>query len=299
MFSFFYYYYLKLICTVIRRGALASGALITQADEKILIPSRDANRTIAANLYKSKGNNAKPTSLLINLHGSGFVLPFHGSDDEFARQVVAESDYAVLDVSYRLAPEYPHPAGLHDVEDAIKWAIQQREQFISSEISISGFSAGGNFALVASSAIFPKDTFQNVLAFYPVVDLVTDPHQKVAPDTSKPPLGASISNIFNNSYLPAPANRGGPTASPLFTAADQFQGNILIVTCACDNLCNEGEELAAKIKKASSKRVVQRRFDHVAHAFDKQYKPDSEEERAKEECYKLAIEFLRSSSVEV
>jgi hypothetical protein len=43
-----------------------------------------------------------PSPVLVNFHGSGFIVPLHGSDDEFARLVVQYTDNAVLDVVYRL-----------------------------------------------------------------------------------------------------------------------------------------------------------------------------------------------------
>ncbi|KAK1141012.1 hypothetical protein N8T08_009669 [Aspergillus melleus] len=84
-----------------------------------------------------------PHPVLINLHGSGFVIPAHGSDDAFCRQVSQRTGYLVLDIKYRLSPEHPFPAPVDDVEDVVNWVKSQPNKFDLSRMAISGFSAGG------------------------------------------------------------------------------------------------------------------------------------------------------------
>src|SRR5689334_10864100 len=102
---------------------LMSSSLTVHPDEVIQIPSRDAPRTITAHLYKPKTPPVGAGAVLLNFHGSGFVLPMHGSDGAFCRYVSEKTSYTVIDVSYRMAPENPFPAALNDVEDSIKWVL--------------------------------------------------------------------------------------------------------------------------------------------------------------------------------
>jgi acetyl esterase/lipase len=129
--------------------------------EFLQLPSRDPGRTIKANFYQSESK--KPSPVLINFHGSGFIVPWHGGD-EFARRVVQTTDYAVLDVAYRLGPENPFPAAIHDVEDVDKWVIANAQDFDTTRVSISGFSAGANLALVVSTQLFPSEPFSTLFA---------------------------------------------------------------------------------------------------------------------------------------
>lgn len=92
----------------------------------------------------------------------------------FCARVARETGHRVLDVQYRLAPEYPFPAALEDVEDAVNWVIKKAQDFDLSRFAISGFSAGGNLALATASGMFKKDTFNSVLTFYPSTNKFLD-----------------------------------------------------------------------------------------------------------------------------
>lgn len=179
--SLLIYIYRKVLAVLIRAVVTRGKRISANPDDVLQITSRDAGRHLRAHLYRP-ATSLSPSPVLINFHGSGFLLPLHGSDDEFCRRVSRETEYTVLDVQYRLAPEYPFPAALNDVEDAVKWVLQQPDKFDLTRVAISGFSAGGNLAIVAASVLYPRETFRSVLAFYPPLDLYTDPGAKRPPD---------------------------------------------------------------------------------------------------------------------
>ena len=64
----------------------------------------------------------------------------------------------VVDVDYRLAPEYPYPAGMEDCYDGLKWISDHVKDLNidSSRIGLMGESAGGGLA--ASIAIKSRDS---------------------------------------------------------------------------------------------------------------------------------------------
>lgn len=269
------------------------GTIKTHHDEVVQIPSRDPGRTIKAHLYHSR-TTSKPTPVLLNWHGSGFVIPLHGSDDEFCRRIAKDTDYAVLDCSYRLAPEYPHPAAPNDVEDAIKWVLSQPAEFDLSHIAISGFSAGANMALIAGSHLFPKGTFSQVIAVYPPTDVLIEPKNRKAPDQGGKPLPDWMVNGFNECYLPPPIDRAGPTVSPTYTDPERFPDRLVVITCAWDNLCVEAEELVEKLKTVPGNHVIHRRMDECDHGWNLSYKPGTVQEKAKDEAYDLIVDALVS-----
>jgi acetyl esterase/lipase len=222
--------------------------LETHEDEVLHIPSRDADRKIKVHVYRAK-NAAKPVPVLLNFHGSGFVVPLHGEDDPFCLQMRDQAGVTVLDVSYRLAPENPYPAAPDDVEDAANWVLDHPEEFDSSRISLSGFSAGGNLALGLSGCSLPGK-FRHVIAFYPPTDISRSRHglNAAPPDDSGQLVPAWVSAGYNDCYAPPPIDRKHPRVSPLFAEPEQFPDSVIVVTCARDGLCNEAEELVRKIQ---------------------------------------------------
>ena len=122
------YIYLKIAVVFVRLLARMAGNITSNHDMISTIPSRAPKRVIRIHIYKptQPTSEDQPTPVLINFHGSGFMIAAHGSDDAFCRQVSSQSDYTVVDVSYRLAPENPFPAALEDAEDAINWVLNQR-----------------------------------------------------------------------------------------------------------------------------------------------------------------------------
>src|SRR5262245_27574057 len=65
---------------------------------------------------------AADLSLLVFIHGGGWMLGDLDSHDAMHRHLAALAGCAVLGVGYRLAPEDPFPAGLDDVTTALAWA---------------------------------------------------------------------------------------------------------------------------------------------------------------------------------
>ncbi|KAH9214780.1 Alpha/Beta hydrolase protein [Leptodontidium sp. 2 PMI_412] len=291
-----HYLRLKLLATLIRLPLALKSLTSTSGpkpDETIQIPSRDSGRGIKAHVYKA-ALDKYPKPVLINFHGSGFVFPLHGDDDEFCRYISENTSYTVVDVAYRLAPEHPFPCALEDVEDAIKWVISQPAHYDLSHISISGFSAGANLALVASASSFPRGTVKSVIAYYPPVDIAQDPYLKVAPDPTGNPIPASIAHIFNECYIPRGVDPRDPRISPAFLPPDQFPASMFIITCGRDSLAPEAEELAERLAKVPGIEVVQKRMESCDHAWNLNTKEGTPQDDAKKEAYAMTVEFLRN-----
>jgi acetyl esterase/lipase len=278
----------KVLATGVRY--MTSRAIETHQDEVLQVPSRDEGRTIKVHVYKSKNpSQPSPVPVLINFHGSGFVIPMHGSDDEFAMRIAKDTNYTVLDVQYRLAPECPFPSGAHDAEDVVRYVLSKPQEYDLDRVAVSGFSAGGNFALGLSGHVFPTGTFRHVLAYYPPTDLSKDPRTKVAPDTSGEPIPPWVSDVFNSCYLPDGVDRAQPLVSPYYIEGQKFPDSMLVITCAQDNLALETEELVKKIQAAPGKHVEHKRVELCGHAWDKSYKPGTPQEKNKDGAYDIRL----------
>ncbi|CAG8352371.1 unnamed protein product [Penicillium salamii] len=264
-------------------------------DEVLQIPSREPGRPIRIHAYNTLNRGDQPTPVLINFHGSGFVIPLHGTDDEYAQAIVDKTDYVVLDCSYRLAPENPWPAAVHDAEDVVKWVLSQPSKFSPSQISISGFSAGGSLALIMSGVVFPSKTFRNVASIYPATDLAQSSAAKIDPkaDPSLNDLPTELIDVFLSCYVPDTKERKNPLVSASFIPVENFSGRFLLVTGAGDALCLEAEALGRKIKEQTDAHVEVIRYDGCEHAFDKLYKEESVQEAAKDDLNAKVAEFIR------
>lgn len=82
---------------------------------------------------------------LIYLHGGGFVLGDLDVAHAQAALIAAEAGIVVISVDYRLAPEYPFPAGLEDCYTVLAWAARHAADLDvdAGRIGVGGESAGG------------------------------------------------------------------------------------------------------------------------------------------------------------
>ncbi|KAL2867028.1 putative esterase/lipase [Aspergillus lucknowensis] len=287
---FLTYLYCKVLALAIRIIARSRARINAKPDGIYQIESRHPQRKIKAHVYRPRGAS-RPAPVLINFHGSGFILPAHGSDDEFCRQMSQQTKYTVLDVQYRLAPEHPFPAALNDVEDVVNWALKQPEEFDRSRIALSGFSAGGNLALAASSNLFPPETFYAVITFYPPVDLHTRPESKSPPDSTGNPLPVPLARFFDKCYIPSSHNKKDPRISPYYAQPDSFPSRVLIITAAGDSLAPEAERLAVKIGQAAGREVVSRRMESCDHGWNISPKTAAQRD-ARDEAYDMVVAML-------
>ncbi|KAI4738951.1 putative esterase/lipase [Aureobasidium sp. EXF-12298] len=293
--NLFRYLRLKALVSFARLHVWWSGMIPKASPDSILqIPSR-SGRNIKAHVYKSTSYTpGVPNPLLINFHGSGFVFPLHGSDDFFCHQVCSSTPYSVLDIQYSLAPEYPWPACHNDAEDVANWVLGQPDTYSTSQIAISGFSAGANMACVAAASTFPKDTFNALLAFYPPTDLSMTPESKSPPedDGRDNDMTAKMARLFDASYLRLDPDKADPRVSPALGPVENYPQNSLFITCGRDSLCLETERLARRVEGEHGESVVLRRMDNCGHAWDKRVKPGSHQEKKRDEAYSLAIDML-------
>jgi acetyl esterase/lipase len=86
----------------------------------------------------------------VDYHGGGWVIGSLASDEPWCRQACQKVGCIILNVEYRMAPDFPHPVPLTDSWAALKWAFENAEELgIDKErVSIGGISAGGQISAV-------------------------------------------------------------------------------------------------------------------------------------------------------
>lgn len=108
------------------------------------------------------------------IHGGGMVLMSVDDTDFHCRQLVAEVGCLVTSVEYRLAPEAPYPAAVHDAYAALRWLHEHADELgvDRGRIAVGGSSAGGGLA--AGVALLARDRGEVPLCFqwlvYPMLD---------------------------------------------------------------------------------------------------------------------------------
>jgi epsilon-lactone hydrolase len=83
--------------------------------------------------------------VVIYLHGGGYVACSARSHSKLAGHLANAVGCRVLNVDYRIAPEFPHPAALTDTVGACGWLVEQGID--PRKTAISGDSAGAGLAL--------------------------------------------------------------------------------------------------------------------------------------------------------
>jgi acetyl esterase/lipase len=115
-----------------------------------------------------------PLPVIVHIHGGGFVMGAPEMKDAENRIFASQLRCAIYSVSYRLAPEAPHPAPLEDIYSVLAWLHANATQLglDPARIGIKGESGGGGLAaaaaLYARDRTGPKFAFQHLI--YPMID---------------------------------------------------------------------------------------------------------------------------------
>jgi acetyl esterase/lipase len=258
----------------------------------ITVPSRDKGRHIKVHMYQPfKYDSTKPAPVLINFHGSGFILPGLGTDREFCSLVSARTNALVFDADYRKAPEHPFPAAVQDAEDVAHYILANPDQYDPSNIFTCGFSAGGNLALVTASSLGPE-RLKGVICLYPSLDK-TKPH--TAPEKhmrSGVTVSPFMSNLFHESYILPEQSRSDPRISPIFAPTESFP-EFIFVACGNADICYDPcVRFVERLKEAGHKNIVFLTAEYEGHAFDKRTKEGTESEEMKDRMYASAVEMI-------
>jgi len=129
----------------------------TPTKDGILYGTAD-NQPLTMDYYAPKGNGPHPIAIVI--HGGGY----HGGDSKagseaYVADFLAPAGYAVFSINYRLAPKYPYPYMVLDVQRAIRYIRANASQWNAdpNKIALVGGSAGGFLSNMAGLLNAPGD----------------------------------------------------------------------------------------------------------------------------------------------
>jgi acetyl esterase len=209
------------------------------------------------------------TGLMVYYHGGGWVTGCIDDRDTLARKLAVEAGCAVVLPAYRLAPEYRFPTAVDDSHAVARWAARQVTEITGGDLPlvVAGDSAGGNLAAVVALRARQQGgpaIAAQILA-YPVLDCDFDTLSYS--DSANDLLLTRDAMIwFWDQYLPVPAARTHPDASPLRSPDVYGLPPAIILTPEYDVLRDEGELYATRLVKAGVP-VRHQRFAGQMHGF--------------------------------
>lgn len=99
--------------------------------------------------YSSKPNVTQET-LLIHIHGGGFIGTSTLTHENYLRNWVNHLGIPIIGIDYSLSPQHRYPKAIDDIWQAYNWIIKHAEREFNIKlrrIILSGDSAGGTLAL--------------------------------------------------------------------------------------------------------------------------------------------------------
>ena len=227
----------------------------------VLVPSIEG--PISARLYLP--SDAAELAVHVHLHGGGWWMCSVETTDPMAREIALRSGAAVISVDYRLAPEHPFPAALHDVLAVVRWLESEPSElgFRVRALTLGGESAGANLA--AAAALMLRDAGDSPLdglwLDVPAVDLTLPASKSMEAYFSGYGLEGALLPIIVHWYA-AGEDLTNPYLSPAHADLSGLPSTI-VTTAEFDPLRDQGEDLAHAMTKAGVRVHHMRALGHV------------------------------------
>lgn len=190
---------------------------------------------------------ANPSKVIFYVHGGGYVSGSCNDHRAIVSKFAKNTGITNLVYEYRLAPEYPFPAGLDDSVTVYQWLLSSG--FLPQNIMIAGESAGGGLCLAILLALKQRNIalLAAAVSISPWTDLTCSSdsyHTK-----NKMSLAPLNSWTVFSKYYTGENEATNPLISPLFGDLEGLPP-ILINSGTDDELFEDGEKFYLKAKKA-------------------------------------------------
>lgn len=207
-------------------------------------------------LYMPADRGTPPHPAIVFVHGGGWRT---GVRANFAPMAIrmAERGYVAATIDYRLSPEAPYPAAIHDAKAAVRWVRAHAADYgiDPDRIAIAGGSAGGQIAALTGvtndEARFDPDgapgavpsKVQAIVNIDGLSDFTSEEARKYEDGPAKQPSAAGA--WFGGRYAQQPAL--WRDASPLFHVGPGTPPTLFIVS-AQRRFSLGREEMVAKMR---------------------------------------------------
>ena len=241
--------------------------------------------------------NKAVTPLLVNIHGSGFVMGSAAMDDPFMPQFVDKCGVKVISIDYPLSPDFMFPVALEQCYALVRYAKEYAGELgiDPSRIMLMGHSAGGNFCAAIGLMENEKQALglKGIILDYPPTDLTVDPYDKPSPKGCLPP---GMCRIFDAAYC-TPEERSNPLVSPSLATPDMVKNfpPTLVITAGHDSLAEETQRLKDTLIAAGVD-VTFKRFEDAIHGFtimtEKQSRLSRKLYQQSQDAWKMMRDFV-------
>jgi acetyl esterase len=204
------------------------------------------------------------------MHGGGFTVGRSEDTAYITSRMAIENGLVVVSVNYRLAPEWPFPAGLEDCLAVLLW-MQKQGATIGGDptrIAVAGDSSGANFA--AALPLKARDEGHNLPQATVLLAPITDFHFEQYESFERlAPLGIvydmAFAGYIRGAYAVTGRNWDHPHVSP---ARADLRGYppTLIVSGTADPLTDDNRAFADKLRAAGNEVEILVR-EHMPHGF--------------------------------
>ena len=214
-------------------------------------------------------SRARP--MMLYLHGGGFTVGQSEDTAYIASRIAAESGMVVVGANYRLAPEWPFPAGLDDCLAVLAWMRERGSEIAGdmSWIAVAGDSSGGNFAAALplkarEAGIKLPDA---VIPLCPITDFHFEEYESFE---RLGPLGIVYDTAFigfiRGAYAVYQKNWSHPHVSPLRGDLSGYPPT-LIISGSADPLIDDNRAFARKLRENGNRRVEHLVGEGMPHGY--------------------------------
>jgi acetyl esterase len=250
-------------------GGLLGGEALPMAQVRDLVTDGPAG-SIPLRSYLPVAAAPAAQAAIVYLHGGGWTVGGLDSHDKVCRRLALAAGCTVVSVGYRLAPEYPAPAGPQDAVAAIRWLAAHAGDLglDAARLAVAGDSAGASLAAVACQQLRGSEVALRAQAlFYPSTDL--SPAAADFPSRRQngavPPLTLAVMQALSTPFV-VDFDTHDPRVSPL--RAQDLHGlpPALVYTADCDVLRDDGR-LYADALRAAGVAVEHVELPGMVHGF--------------------------------
>ncbi|KAH9941749.1 Alpha/Beta hydrolase protein [Epithele typhae] len=203
--------------------------------------------------------------LVVWTHGGGLVFGNLDSSDGVCRVLAHDLKLSVVNVEYRLAPEFPHPIPLDDSYTALKWAVKNSDALaadLSKGVIVGGTSAGAYLAAAMAQRALADPFFaaHGTKVSGQVLQIPMLCHPDALPES------ANLTSYEQNAEAPmlstntmreiyggwtVPGNPSDPELSPLLRPSLEGLAPVYMQVTGLDPLRDTGLVYAERLREAN------------------------------------------------
>lgn len=208
----------------------------------------------------------KTLPVLIHYHGGGHMCGSIDLYDAISRKIAKAGHCVVVTVGYRLAPEFPYPAGIDDCQYVLAhYKKVLKGVNFNQQLIIAGDSAGGAICttLASKNIINEQVNIDKQILIYPNVDYTLS-----LPSVRENGTGFLLEKSKVDWYFDSYFQHNEPRqkVSPLYMPMAATMPETLIFNASCDPLRDEAIAYEQALLNAGVK-VTRHQFDGMIHAY--------------------------------